>query len=106
LKRTSPFARTASAVKKTDGIQRLSGGQCAGKTASKLNYLENLLQCSYMIKQQFYFFMIGTVLYAWFFSDALFSNHPFLTGFWGFMLIRKLRIAYRADCWIRLNKKN
>lgn len=58
-----------------------------------------------MIKEQFYAFILGTLIYAWFFADALFTGHPFLTGFWSLLLLRKLRIAYRADRWLRVNRK-
>jgi hypothetical protein len=59
-----------------------------------------------MIKQQFYVFIAGTIIYAWLFADALFTNHPVLTVLWGFLLFRKLKLAYRADRWIRLNERN
>ncbi|WP_460059097.1 DUF3272 family protein [Pseudolactococcus yaeyamensis] len=58
-----------------------------------------------MIKEQFYVFMLGTIIYAWFFADALLTGHLFLLSFWSFLLFRKLRFAYRADCWSRLNSK-
>lgn len=39
------------------------------------------------------------------FADALLTGRLFLLGFWSFLLFRKLRFAYRADRWIRLNSK-
>ena len=59
-----------------------------------------------MIKQQFYIFILGTIIYAWFFADALFTGHYGLVLFWSLLLIRKGWIAYKADRWIRLNIKN
>lgn len=72
----------------------------------ELNYFCILLHYTYMIKQQFYIFSIGTIIYAWFFADALFTGQSFLTGFWSLLLIRKAFIAYKADKWIRLHIKN
>lgn len=72
----------------------------------ELNYFCNLLHYTYMIKQHFYVFSIGTIIYAWFFADALFTGQYFLTGFWSLLLMRKAFIAYKADKWIRLHIKN
>ncbi|WP_172209285.1 DUF3272 family protein [Lactococcus hodotermopsidis] len=58
-----------------------------------------------MIKQHFYVFIAGTLFYAWFFADSLLSGKLFLAGFWLLFLLRKLRIAHRADQWIRSNGK-
>ncbi|MGX6990055.1 DUF3272 family protein [Pseudolactococcus reticulitermitis] len=58
-----------------------------------------------MIKEQFYMFIFVTIIYAWFFADALLTGRVFLMGFWSFLLFRKLRVAYLADKWIRLNRK-
>ena len=59
-----------------------------------------------MIKEQFYVFIFGTIIYAWFFADALLTGRLSLLGFWSFLLFGKLSFVYRADRWLRLNGKS
>ncbi|WP_369599848.1 DUF3272 family protein, partial [Klebsiella variicola] len=50
-----------------------------------------------MPKQRFYSFMIGTVLEAWIFSWSFLSASWFLATFFGFLLVRRIFLAYRLD---------
>ncbi|WP_033899660.1 DUF3272 family protein [Lactococcus lactis] len=54
-----------------------------------------------MPKQRFYSFMIGTVLEAWIFSWSFLSASWFLATFFGFLLVRRIFLAYRLDKFIR-----
>ncbi|AEU41159.1 hypothetical protein llh_9915 [Lactococcus cremoris subsp. cremoris A76] len=45
--------------------------------------------------------MIGTVIEAWIFSWAFLSASWFLATFFGFLLVRRIFLAYRLDKFIR-----